>query len=110
MAIPPLKVTIHNPSAGFATYAKTGHQLDPDAITALNLIAAANLPPLGSGSVQEARANREARKPAVPPRDVKRVEDIECGGVKCRLYSDTEKGKAEGCIVFYHVSWAPRKG
>ncbi|KAI9016692.1 alpha/beta hydrolase fold-3 domain-containing protein [Hyaloraphidium curvatum] len=96
-----LEAVVHEPRDGYADY--MDHRLDKDALKFLELAAKAGLPPLGAGTVAEARAAREARKPAVPPASVGKVEDVELGGVPCRLYSNRKEGDApEPLILFFH--------
>jgi acetyl esterase len=82
-------------------------ELDPKTRTLLDLIAAANEPPLDRISVEEFRARRERGRAFInlPPPELAVVRDTEVAGaegpLKARIY-DVEDGAARPALIYFH--------
>lgn len=74
--------------------------LHPQAVSLLQLMASIGDPPVDSGTPEQARAVRAARR-RPPNEDVHRKEDLDAGGVPARFYRPSDAPDL-GLLVYFH--------
>lgn len=74
--------------------------LHPQAVSLLALMASIGDPPVDSGTPEQARAARAARR-RPPTEDVHHIEDLDAGGVAARFYRPNDRPDL-GLLVYFH--------